>query len=58
MAVDTVGAGEGEVVMLVRGSSARQTAHTENKPVDASIVGIIDSIEYDGKIVFKNTNKA
>lgn len=53
IAVDTVGAGEGEVVMIVSGSSARQTAQTENKPVDASIVAIVDSIEIEGKITFK-----
>lgn len=53
IAIDTVGAGIGEVVMMVGGSSARQTAHTENKPVDAAIIGIIDSIEIEGKIVFR-----
>lgn len=53
IAVDTVGAGEGEVVMVVGGSSSRQTAVTENKPVDASIVAIIDSIEIEGKVVFR-----
>lgn len=53
VAIDTVGAGEGEVVLVVNGSSARQTGHTENKPVDASIVAIIDSIEIDGNLVFK-----
>ena len=51
--VDAVGAGEGEVVMLVGGSSSRQTAATENKPVDQSIVGIIDRIDIDNKRVFQ-----
>ena len=41
VAIDAVGAGEGEVVMLVGGSSSRQTNVTENKPVDQSIVAII-----------------
>jgi len=53
VAVDTVGAGEDEIVMVVSGSSARQTQFTENKPVDASIIAIIDSIELEGKIVFR-----
>lgn len=43
VAIDAVGAGEGEVVMVVSGSSSRQTAVTEGKPVDLSIVAIIDS---------------
>ena len=53
VAIDTVSAGIGEVVMVVNGSSARQTSYTENKPVDASIIAIIDSIEIEGKIVFR-----
>lgn len=53
IAIDTVGSGEGEVVLLVGGSSARQTAVTENKPVDASIIAIIDSIEVNGNTVFR-----
>ncbi len=53
VAIDTVGAGVGEVVMLCSGSSSRQTALTENKPSDLSIVGIIDSIELNGNIIFQ-----
>ncbi len=53
VAIDTVGAGEGEVVMLCSGSSSRQTALTENKPSDMAIVGIIDSIEMNGNQVFR-----
>jgi ethanolamine utilization protein EutN/carbon dioxide concentrating mechanism protein CcmL len=53
VAIDTVGAGEGEVVMLVGGSSSRQTAITDGKPVDQSIIGIIDSVDLDGKRVFE-----
>jgi len=55
VAVDTVGAGIGEVVIVVRGSSARQTANLANVPTDTSIVAIVDSIEYKGKIVFRKT---
>jgi microcompartment protein CcmK/EutM len=53
VAIDTVGAGDGEVVMLCSGSSSRQTAITENKPSDMAIVGIIDTIELNGKQIFR-----
>lgn len=56
VAIDTIGAGLGEVVMLVAGSSSRQTAMTENKPSDLAIVAIIDSIEIDGEAVFRKFN--
>ncbi|MGM0608313.1 MAG: EutN/CcmL family microcompartment protein [Candidatus Muiribacteriota bacterium] len=46
VAVDTVGAGFNETVLLVSGSSARQTARTNQKPVDAAIVGIVDTVSY------------
>lgn len=42
--VDTVGAGEGETVLCVQGSSARFTAETKMLPVDAAIVGIVDQV--------------
>jgi len=53
VAVDAVGAGEGEVVMCVGGSSSRQTAVTDGKPVDMSIIAIIDSVELKGKKIFE-----
>ena len=53
VAIDAVGAGEGEGVMCVGGSSSRQTAITDGKPVDQSIVAIIDSVDVDGKRVFE-----
>jgi len=53
VAIDAVGAGEGEVVMIVGGSSSRQTALTDGKPVDMSIVAIIDNIDVKGKRVFQ-----
>lgn len=52
VAIDTVGSGKGEYVLLVSGSSARQTEITKDTPVDAAIIGIIDQIELEGKIVF------
>ncbi|HEX9751479.1 MAG TPA: EutN/CcmL family microcompartment protein [candidate division Zixibacteria bacterium] len=53
VALDTVGAGAGETVLLVRGSSARAVAGLTDSPVDAVIVGIIDTVERDGRIVFQ-----
>ncbi len=57
VAIDTVGAGIGEVVMLCGGSSSRQTALTENKPSDMAIVGIVDSIELGGSVIFRKYNE-
>lgn len=53
VAIDAVGAGEGEVVMLVSGSSSRQTQLTVNKPTDLTIAAIIDSVDIGGKRVFE-----
>ena len=50
--VDTVGAGEGEIVLCVQGSSARFTAQTKELPVDAAIVGIVDCVQVHGATVF------
>ncbi|OIK11357.1 ethanolamine utilization protein EutN [Bacillus sp. MUM 116] len=52
VAIDTVGSGEGEVVLVVSGSSARQTDITNGVPVDAAIVGIVDQIEIEGSLTF------
>ena len=49
VAVDGVGAGVGEMVLFAAGSSARQTAATDNKPVDAVVMAIVDSWEIEGK---------
>lgn len=45
VAVDSVGAGVGEVVLVAQGSSARQTEFTKNKPIDAVIMGIVDKLD-------------
>lgn len=52
VAFDAVGAGEGEVVMIVSGSSSRQTALTENRPSDTAIIAIIDHIDLGNKRIF------
>jgi len=48
-----MGSGPGEVVLVSRGSSARQTEETKDRPVDAVIIGIVDLVEEKGKLVFK-----
>jgi ethanolamine utilization protein EutN/carbon dioxide concentrating mechanism protein CcmL len=53
VAVDAVGAGEGEVVLCVGGSSSRQTTVTDNKPVDQSIIAIIDHVSLNGDMIFR-----
>jgi len=45
VAVDTVQAGVGDIVLIATGSSARQTTATKNKPVDAVIMAVVDKID-------------
>lgn len=52
VAVNAVGAGVGEVVMYASGSSARQTAVTQNRPCDAVIMAIVDTWEIDGETMY------
>ena len=57
VAVDAVGAGVHELVLLAAGSSARMTEVSQDKPVDAVIVGIVDSVEIGGKDVFRKSSE-
>jgi microcompartment protein CcmK/EutM len=50
--VDTVGAGEGETVLVVQGSSARLTPETEKLPVDATVIGIVDTVNIENRTIF------
>ena len=52
VAVDTVGAGEGELVMFCQGRSARQAAGLKTIPVDAAVIAIVDSVDVLGKKVY------
>ena len=52
VAVDTVGAGEGEYVLITQGSSARLTPETKNLPIDTVIVGLVDTVHVDQHRVF------
>ena len=51
--VDTIGAGQGETVLIVQGSSARLTPETEKLPVDATIIGIVDTVNVANKTIFQ-----
>jgi len=57
VAIDAVGAGISEIVLVVGGSSARQTSRTNNTPVDATIMAIVDFIDIEGKKVFAKGKK-
>ena len=52
VAVDSVGAGVGEVVLYASGSSARQTSSTDSRPVDAVIMAIVDQFVVDGRVCY------
>ena len=50
--VDTVGAGLGEMVLIVQGSSARMLPDAEKLPVDSAIIGIVDRVNVEGKLLY------
>lgn len=53
VAADAVGAGVGETVLYASGSAARQTVVTNNRPVDAVIMAIVDTVEVQGDVRFQ-----
>ena len=53
VAVDSLGAGEGEIVLVVQGSSARLAAEDKNSPVDAVVIGIVDTVDVAKNILYK-----
>ena len=53
VAVDAIGAGEGELVLVSEGSAGRFTDLTTDAPVDAVIMAILDSLEVDGRTTFR-----
>ena len=57
IAVDAVGAGENEIVLVATGSSARMTRVTKEKPVDAVIMAIVDKFEIEGKEIYNKTKE-
>jgi microcompartment protein CcmK/EutM len=57
VAVDTLGAGLGEYVLLTQGSSARLTPETKELPIDAVVIGIIDTVHIENACVFDREQK-
>ena len=56
VAIDTLGAGEGELVMFSQGSSARQAEGLKQLPVDAAVVGLVDTVSIGGKKTYEAKN--
>jgi ethanolamine utilization protein EutN len=52
VAVDTLGAGEGEMVLITQGSSARLTPETKDLPIDTVVVGIVDQVHIESRCVY------
>ena len=55
VAIDTVDAGAGDLVLIAAGSSARQTYVTKDRPVDAVIMAVLDSLEVDGEVTYRKS---
>ena len=58
VACDAVGAGLGEVVVVVQGSSARLTEQTRNKPVDAAVIAIVDTVKIGSESIYDKSTEA
>jgi microcompartment protein CcmK/EutM len=56
VAADAVGAGVGEMILFATGSSARQTIATQNRPVDAVVMAIVDNWEVDGEVKYRKAD--
>jgi microcompartment protein CcmK/EutM len=55
IAVDSLGAGEGDFVLITQGSSARLTPETKNMPIDTVVVGIVDDVRVDATKVYSRS---
>lgn len=53
VSVDTLGAGEGDLVLFCQGSSARQAEGLKELPIDAAVVGIVDTVDVLGHKVYE-----
>lgn len=58
VAVDAVGAGEGELVLITQGSSARLTPETKELPIDTVIIGLVDRVDVDAACVYSKQDEA
>ncbi|MFQ5575875.1 MAG: EutN/CcmL family microcompartment protein [Anaerolineae bacterium] len=56
VAVDTVDAGAGDLVLVAQGSAARQTEQTRDRPVDNTIVAIVETLHANGEVTFRHTD--
>jgi microcompartment protein CcmK/EutM len=56
VAADAVGAGVGEMILYATGSSARQTTATQNRPVDAVVMAIVDHWEVGGDVKYRKSD--
>jgi microcompartment protein CcmK/EutM len=57
VAVDTIGAGEGDFVLITQGSSARLTPETQKMPIDTVIIGIVDQVHVDKSSVYSRAEE-
>ena len=55
ISVDTLGAGEGDYVLITQGSSARLTEETRDLPIDTVVVGIVDNVHVDNHSVYERS---
>jgi microcompartment protein CcmK/EutM len=55
--VDALGAGLGDMVLVCQGSSARLTPETEKLPIDAVVIGLISTVDIEGKVIFSDRDK-
>ena len=55
IAVDTLGAGEGDYVLITQGSSARLTEETRDLPIDTVVVGIVDNVHVENHNVYERS---
>jgi len=53
--VDMLGAGEGDYVLITQGSSARMSPETKALPIDALIIGIVDSVHVDAAAIYSRS---
>jgi ethanolamine utilization protein EutN len=56
VAVDDLGAGEGEVVLIAQGSSARLGAKDKDTPLDAIVIGIVDTVDVQNQVVYRSND--
>jgi carbon dioxide concentrating mechanism protein CcmL len=57
VAADTVGAGMDEWVLVSRGSAARQVGDSQSRPIDAMVVGIIDTVSVDNYVLYSKKDQ-